>query len=570
MQKQKSHNLPKFIITMTIILLLGTLFGVVSYYLAKDNSNSNQPTIKQIKSIELSQDKKAVLNAETKGVIFTIEEVNKFLKDSGYEYNPKIPATVKTKYGGNCFEEAALSNDKQKIVFSTSCLSRDLQEVWVGSYATSKCFCREGLDGEDICSCPDRSKIFLTGGGGKNFTWSENDKTITYEIDLGLAGMTGKRTIDSRTGEIIDSEIDSKNEVNTSDWKTYRSEEFGFEVKYPEEWTVTSPNLINNLVSFGVRNGSGVAVVSVVILSEKNIQEEIDKRKLEMKAIDKNALITESEILVNDIKAKQIKLLYQPFGSFPESLEISTYFNYRNNLYAIHLSAYKKTEQKAINIYNSFLSTFKFTDKLEKVEALLYKYDWGNENCTSFIKNGGFGASASNKRVCDKWIDFADELIYYKFDKNENLEDYFCEENKSIHSGFYYNSLSGHATSLNCSVVKSDTGYENVIRTGYLCYREPCGVMCGDLPPVESCAFRDVLIAYTNNTEFPIVAIGYNWGKGCVSKKEIEEINQLDFNAKYDELDVLMQKKYEECKIKNKDVVSEFNNYIKDFKLYKR
>ncbi len=153
------------------------------------------------------------------------------------------------------------------------------------------------------------------------------------------------------------------NQPDTSDWQTYRNEEFGFEMKYPEDWTAISPNKINNLVNFGVRNGSGVAVVSVVILGEKNIQEEINKQKLEMKTIDKNALITESEVLINNIKTKQIKLLYQPLGSFPESLEISTYFNYGNNLYTIHLSAYKRTEQEAIDIYNSFLSTFKFIEK---------------------------------------------------------------------------------------------------------------------------------------------------------------------------------------------------------------
>ena len=151
-------------------------------------------------------------------------------------------------------------------------------------------------------------------------------------------------------------------ETDISNWQTYRNEEFGFEVKYPEEWTAINPNLINNLVNFGMKDSSGVAVVAVVVLDEKNIQEEIDKRKSETKAIDKNTLITESEVLVNNIKAKQIKLLYQPLGSFPESLETSTYFNYENNLYAIHLSTYKKTEQKAIDIYNSFLSTFKFTD----------------------------------------------------------------------------------------------------------------------------------------------------------------------------------------------------------------
>ena len=119
MQKQKSHNLPKFIMIMTIILLVGALFGAVSYYLIKDNSNSNQPTIKQIKSIELSQDKKAVLNAETKEVIFTIEETNKFLKDSGYEYNPDTFQTTNEKYRGDCFLDAALSSNKNMQRFSS-------------------------------------------------------------------------------------------------------------------------------------------------------------------------------------------------------------------------------------------------------------------------------------------------------------------------------------------------------------------------------------------------------------------------------------------------------------------
>jgi len=37
MQKQKSNDLPKFIMIITAILLLATLFGAVSYYLTKDN-----------------------------------------------------------------------------------------------------------------------------------------------------------------------------------------------------------------------------------------------------------------------------------------------------------------------------------------------------------------------------------------------------------------------------------------------------------------------------------------------------------------------------------------------------
>ena len=53
MQKQKSHNLPKFIITITIILLLGTLFGAVSYYLMGDNKTE----IQQVDKEKLSDDK---------------------------------------------------------------------------------------------------------------------------------------------------------------------------------------------------------------------------------------------------------------------------------------------------------------------------------------------------------------------------------------------------------------------------------------------------------------------------------------------------------------------------------
>ena len=156
--------------------------------------------------------------------------------------------------------------------------------------------------------------------------------------------------------------IKEKLMFNTSNWQTYRNEEFGFEVKYPEEWTVISSNMISNLVHFGINGSGGVAVVAVEILDEKNIQEKIDKRKLEIKVIDKNVLITESELFVDNIRTKQIKSLYQPLGSFPESLEISTYFNYKSNLYTIHLSTYKKTEQEAIDIYNLFISTFKFID----------------------------------------------------------------------------------------------------------------------------------------------------------------------------------------------------------------
>lgn len=154
----------------------------------------------EITSIEISSDKKSILNAETKKIIFTIEDTKKYLKNSGYEYNPDTFQTTNAKYEGSCFIDAALSNNKNRIVFSTGCLSGDLPQPWIGVYGPINIKCPPNA----LCKIAAPKIKFLTAGRGKNFTWSPDDTTITYEADLGLSGQTQPRAIDSNTGETLE------------------------------------------------------------------------------------------------------------------------------------------------------------------------------------------------------------------------------------------------------------------------------------------------------------------------------------------------------------------------------
>lgn len=215
--------------TLAVILVIfaAAVLGVFGYILTRPKIVPSSGA--EINKIEISADKKSILNAETKKVIFAIEDAQKYLRDSGYFYNPDTFQTTNAKYEGGCFLDAALSNGKDRIVFSTGCLPGDLPQAWVGVY-TRPCI-----------SCASEPAIkFLTAGSGRNFAWSQDDKTITYEADLGLSGMAETRTIDAGTGEILGEENGSATIYpETKDWQIYRDEKCGFEINYPSNFKIS-------------------------------------------------------------------------------------------------------------------------------------------------------------------------------------------------------------------------------------------------------------------------------------------------------------------------------------------
>lgn len=189
----------KTVLIFTIIILTGILLLVVGNPFKKAIAPISTP-LPKINAIEISADGKSIvaekLYTEVKIPIFTIADAQKYLKDSGYAYNPDTFQDTNSKYAGDCFLAAVLSNNKDRIVFSTGCLPGDLPQAWIGVYKLPY----KGYD-NNLIVLPEIK--FLIGGSGRNFVWSADDKTITYEADLGESGLTEIRTIDSTTGEII-------------------------------------------------------------------------------------------------------------------------------------------------------------------------------------------------------------------------------------------------------------------------------------------------------------------------------------------------------------------------------
>lgn len=384
MQKQKeslSTSMAKLVMVASLIVGIGSTIGVLGYYLTKQtaiNLPFTAPPPKTISAIELSSDAKSILNAETKAVIFTIEGARAYLERTGYAYNLDTFQETNAKYAGNCFLGAVLSNNKKSFIFSSGCLAGDLPQAWIGIYSFdsgngAKC----GYNSQsrnfsfipNASACAESLVKFLIAGSGKNFVWSSDDKTITYEADLGLSGMTETRTIDAVTGEVL---------IDVSDWKNYENVKYGFSFKHPADWKITenpennfenpaiilaSPEILKRLeeekaMFNGENYGISDPAYNILIYYFPSTEEEIQNKANNLGAKNLDELIQrETMTKIGDIKINGIPAI--EVTEHGEGEYYAVFIEKDGHLYKVFFSDIWQTEN-ILAIEKKILSTFKF------------------------------------------------------------------------------------------------------------------------------------------------------------------------------------------------------------------
>jgi len=147
-------------------------------------------------------------------------------------------------------------------------------------------------------------------------------------------------------------------ELDTSDWKVYRNEEYGFEIKYPKDWVIDSPAYGGEKLAGPERTdnahhvlgmapygpiGDWSVLITVIPQSVNEILKDDDYRWNKSWDIE-----NKEDILINNIPAQKVTW---------SNSAIVIYFQKPDGSLTVEFGSAKKFPEE-----NGILSTFKFTE----------------------------------------------------------------------------------------------------------------------------------------------------------------------------------------------------------------
>jgi hypothetical protein len=161
---------------------------------------------------------------------------------------------------------------------------------------------------------------------------------------------------------VIPKKLETK-EIDTSDWKTYRNEKYGFEVKYPKEWKVTEIPEFGALLEgeYSEERWPTVQISSPDMESyrppeEVDIVEWVKKEFGDIEERGYGRIPIAPNIEVD--RTLGVKIQNCPPPTIEARCIDIIFIKKRNKLFEIHLNDSDKKELE--NLYNQILSTLKF------------------------------------------------------------------------------------------------------------------------------------------------------------------------------------------------------------------
>lgn len=152
---------------------------------------------------------------------------------------------------------------------------------------------------------------------------------------------TERDTVSVITSQVIPADIPKNSDIHAEDWKTYRNEKYGFEMRYPEVWDIdherSSPDTL--VFDTGI-DGSRESVTFVENTNKISSSEWFESNRKEHKGV----ILKESRLTIDGVDSIKLET-----GEFAQSFIV---FSNEKNLFLI--TTMGLIEEKKI------LETFRF------------------------------------------------------------------------------------------------------------------------------------------------------------------------------------------------------------------
>jgi len=174
-----------------------------------------------------------------------------------------------------------------------------------------------------------------------------------------------------KQGQDINKDKTIINGVDMSDWKTYRNEEYGYLIKYPEDWglssnTKTHPSTSNEHVFIFSDNIKSVTESTDMYTVKIYINDNIDNETLEslggcIKEYDDDKVISDYNIITKYGFLKKC-IRFSLVGGPHKNIALKSIKNSKIFTLTSFVSVVNIDSKKGVDLINKIISSFEFTE----------------------------------------------------------------------------------------------------------------------------------------------------------------------------------------------------------------